>query len=115
MVRMVSLSLIMFCFSLFIKQCTTGIALSGGLPGGPPVKRAHHSQPLHAKHPLEHIPPAILPLAPPLNGRAGHPHPIPHGPPISRSNARKQVISWMDAPDDVYFRATEQTKLVELD
>lgn len=23
---------------------------------------------------------------------------------------RKQVISWMDAPDDVYFRSTDATK-----
>jgi metastasis-associated protein MTA len=25
-------------------------------------------------------------------------------------SGRKQVISWMDAPDDVYFRATEGSK-----
>lgn len=25
-------------------------------------------------------------------------------------SGRKQVISWMDAPDDVYFRATETSK-----
>lgn len=87
-----------------------GIALNAGLPGGPPAKRAHHSQQLHTKHALEHAAPAVLPLAPPLNGRAVHPHSIPHGPPLSRSNARKQVISWMDAPDDVYFRASDQTK-----
>ncbi|XP_076380307.1 metastasis associated 1-like isoform X3 [Megalopta genalis] len=88
-----------------------GIALSAGLPGGPPAKRAHHSQQLHPKHTLEHTaPPPVLPLAPPLNGRAAHPHTLPHGPPLSRSNARKQVISWMDAPDDVYFRASDQTK-----
>ncbi|XP_015440276.1 PREDICTED: metastasis-associated protein MTA3 isoform X2 [Dufourea novaeangliae] len=87
-----------------------GIALSAGLPGGPPAKRAHHSQQLHPKHTLEHTTPPVLPLAPPLNGRAAHPHTLPHGPPLSRSNARKQVISWMDAPDDVYFRASDQTK-----
>ncbi|CAL7949605.1 unnamed protein product [Xylocopa violacea] len=87
-----------------------GIALSAGLPGGPPAKRAHHSQQLHPKHTLEHTAPAVLPLAPPLNGRAAHPHSLSHGPPLSRSNARKQVISWMDAPDDVYFRASDQTK-----
>lgn len=87
-----------------------GIALSAGLPGGPPAKRAHHSQQLHPKHNLEHTAPPVLPLAPPLNGRANHPHTLPHGPPLSRSNARKQVISWMDAPDDVYFRASDQTK-----
>lgn len=28
------------------------------------------------------------------------------------SSGRKQVISWMDAPDDVYFRATDGSKLV---
>ncbi|KAL0118696.1 hypothetical protein PUN28_009393 [Cardiocondyla obscurior] len=88
-----------------------GIALNAGLPSsGPPTKRAHHSQQLHPKHTLEHPAPAVLPLAPPLNGRASHPHTLPHGPPLSRSNARKQVMSWMDAPDDVYFRATEQIK-----
>ncbi|XP_018401179.1 PREDICTED: metastasis-associated protein MTA2 isoform X1 [Cyphomyrmex costatus] len=86
-----------------------GIALNSGLPSGaPPAKRAHHPQQLHPKHTLEHPTPAVLPLAPPLNGRASHP--LPHGPPLSRSNARKQVMSWMDAPDDVYFRATEQIK-----
>lgn len=25
-------------------------------------------------------------------------------------SGRKQVISWMDAPDDVYFRATESSR-----
>lgn len=30
---------------------------------------------------------------------------------MTRSGSgRKQVISWMDAPDDVYFRATEGSK-----
>jgi metastasis-associated protein MTA len=87
--------------------------LNTGLPSASSTKRAHLSQQLHQKHTLEHPAPAVLPLAPPLNGRAIHPHPLPHGPPLSRSNARKQVISWMDAPDDVYFRATEQIKLVE--
>ncbi|XP_024935957.1 metastasis-associated protein MTA3 isoform X3 [Cephus cinctus] len=87
-----------------------GIALNAGLPCGPPAKRAHHSQQLHTKHALEHVAPSVLPLAPPLNGRAAHPHSLPHGPPLSRSNARKQVISWMDAPDDVYFRASDQAK-----
>ncbi|KAJ8941730.1 hypothetical protein NQ318_023326 [Aromia moschata] len=28
------------------------------------------------------------------------------------SSGRKQVISWMDAPDDVYFRATEGSKKI---
>ncbi|XP_070159519.1 metastasis-associated protein MTA3 isoform X2 [Polyergus mexicanus] len=90
-----------------------GIALNATLPpSGPPAKRIHHAQQLHPKHTLEHATPAVLPLAPPLNGRATHPHTLSHGAPLSRSNARKQVISWMDAPDDVYFRATEQIKRV---
>ncbi|XP_014298733.2 metastasis-associated protein MTA3 isoform X1 [Microplitis demolitor] len=88
-----------------------GIALNAGLPGAPPpAKRAHHSQQLHPKHVLEHTPPTIVPLAPPLNGRAMHPHTFPHGVALSRSNARKQVMTWSDAPDDVYFRATDLTK-----
>ncbi|XP_048507580.1 metastasis-associated protein MTA3 isoform X3 [Athalia rosae] len=90
-----------------------GIAINAGLPGGPPAKRAHHSQQLHPKSTLEHSTPAAMPLPPPLNGRAPpHPPNHPHGAqqPISRSNARKQVISWMDAPDDVYFRASDQAK-----
>ncbi|XP_011305751.1 metastasis-associated protein MTA3 isoform X2 [Fopius arisanus] len=86
-----------------------GIALSAGLHG-PPAKRAHHSQQLHPKHSVDHVSPAIVPLPPPLNGRTVNPHTFPHGVPMSRSNARKQVISWMDAPDDVYFRASDQTK-----
>ncbi|XP_046628372.1 metastasis-associated protein MTA3 isoform X2 [Neodiprion virginianus] len=93
-----------------------GIALNAGLSGGPPAKRAHHSQQLqHSKSTLEHSTPAAMPLPSPLNGRAA-PHPPTHlhggQPPISRSNARKQVISWMDAPDDVYFRASDQAKRV---
>lgn len=87
-----------------------GIALSAGLPGGPPAKRIHHSQPLHPKHIVDHVTPSVMPIAPPLNGRAVHAHAITHDQPLSRSNARKQVISWMDAPDDVYFRSTDQTK-----
>ena len=97
---------IVFVFSFL------GIALNAVPSGVPPPKRVHHQQQLHPKHTLEHPTPAVLPLAPPLNGRASHPHTLPHGPPLSRSNARKQVLSWMDAPDDVYFRATEQIKLV---
>ena len=96
------------------------------VPGGPPpAKRSQHAAPMHVNArgtPLDH--PAVVagnagpagaagvmpPLAAPLNGRAGLPHPIPPQAQMSRSNARKQVMSWMDAPDDVYFRATEQTK-----
>lgn len=87
----------------------TGIALNAGLPGGPPAKRIHHPQQLQSKqHGMDNMP--IVPMSTSLNGRSVHSHNYPHGAPISRSNARKQVISWMDAPDDVYFRATEQTK-----
>ncbi|XP_043274073.1 metastasis-associated protein MTA3 isoform X2 [Venturia canescens] len=90
-----------------------GVAISAGIPSAPPVKRAHLSQQIHPKqHGLEHSTPPVVPLAPPLNGRAAHPHFLPHGQPLSRSNARKQVISWMDAPDDVYFRASDQTKRI---
>ncbi|XP_044011912.1 metastasis-associated protein MTA3 isoform X2 [Aphidius gifuensis] len=86
-----------------------GIALNAGLAGGPPAKRILHSQQLQSKqHGMDNMP--IAPMSTPLNGRSVHSHNYPHGAPISRSNARKQVISWMDAPDDVYFRATEQTK-----
>ncbi|KAJ8672988.1 hypothetical protein QAD02_004249 [Eretmocerus hayati] len=62
-----------------------------GQAGHPPAKRAHHAQQPGG--------------GPSLNGRAMH----PIGP-MSRSNARKQVMSWMDAPDDVYFRATDNAK-----
>ena len=85
-----------------------GIALNAGLPSGPPAKRIHHSQPIHTKH-MDHVT-SMVPVAPPLNGRTAHAHTVAHDQPLSRSNARKQVISWMDAPDDVYFRATDQAK-----
>lgn len=87
--------------------------------GHTPPKRAHHVQQLHANARTDHsttaspatatsvVPPLV---AAPLNGRAGHPHGMMPQGPMSRSNARKQVMSWMDAPDDLYFRATEQLK-----
>lgn len=31
---------------------------------------------------------------------------------VSRVGGRPRIISWMDAPDDVYFYATESTKYV---
>lgn len=102
--------------NLIIIMNFSGVTLTASVPGGPPAKRAHHSQQLHPKHLLEHGTAAIpvMPHSTPLNGRAVHSHMMPHGAPISRSNARKQVISWMDAPDDVYFRATDNTKSVRL-
>lgn len=39
----------------------------------------------------------------PLNGRAKMAT-------ITRVGGRKQMISWVDAPDDVYFVATDSTK-----
>ena len=95
---------------LFHVSAAAVIPLGGGIQSGPPLKRPHHAQPVHVKHALDHTSPPVVPLPPPLNGRAAHPHFLPHGQPLSRSNARKQVISWMDAPDDVYFRASDQTK-----
>ncbi|XP_058790957.1 metastasis-associated protein MTA3 isoform X2 [Phymastichus coffea] len=100
-----------------------GIAINAVSPGQPPPKRAHHAQPLHANARADHptaaspatvagasvIPPLVTT---PLNGRAAHPHGMLSQGPMSRSNARKQVMSWMDAPDDLYFRATEQTKRI---
>lgn len=52
----------------------------------------------------------VLPVTP-LNGRSTLPHVLSQGP-MSRSNARKQLMSWMDAPDDLYFRSTELIKYV---
>lgn len=89
--------------------------------GGPPSKRSHQSAQPTALHANAHIPGSIAgspgaalvggvaQLVAPLNGRQGHPH---GGPvvPMSRSNARKQVMSWMDAPDDLYFRSTENIR-----
>jgi metastasis-associated protein MTA len=103
--------------------------------GQPPAKRSQHIVPsLHGNMRTTHehsnattavvvagtnsmiaTASATLPsLTTPLNGRASHSHTIPVQGQMSRSNARKQVMSWMDAPDDVYFRATDQTKYVRL-
>ncbi|XP_011500934.1 PREDICTED: metastasis-associated protein MTA3 isoform X2 [Ceratosolen solmsi marchali] len=110
-----------------------GIGLNALVSSGqPPTKRSQHLQPLHsnARTSLEHlstnvpvvaagvspmtamVPATLSPLTAPLNGRTGHSNIIPIQGQMSRSNARKQVMSWMDAPDDVYFRATDQTKRI---
>ncbi|XP_075222667.1 metastasis associated 1-like isoform X2 [Lycorma delicatula] len=62
---------------------------------GPPPKRAHKESlgPLGPRTVINH-----------LNGKA-------RVATLSRTG-RKQVISWMDAPDDVYFRSTDATKKV---
>lgn len=44
-------------------------------------------------------------VEPPLNGRAKIAT-------VTRVGGRKQMISWVDAPDDVYFVATDSTKWV---
>lgn len=98
-----------------------GIALNAMAMTGPPSKRSHQSSQPTALHGNAHLPGSLsgspgaalisggAQLVPPLNGRQGHPHGGPMVP-MSRSNARKQVMSWMDAPDDVYFRSTENIK-----
>ncbi|XP_001602629.2 metastasis-associated protein MTA3 isoform X2 [Nasonia vitripennis] len=101
------------------------IPLNSLSSGQPLPKRANHGQPMHlnARTPMDHASGAVVagaspataagvlpPLVTPLNGRAAHPHGLPPQAQMSRSNARKQVMSWMDAPDDVYFRPTEQIK-----
>lgn len=95
-----------------------GIALTAMTAGGPPSKRSHQSSQPAALHANAHVPGSVAgtpstglvggvtQLVAPLNGRQGHAGLVP----MSRSNARKQVMSWMDAPDDVYFRSTENIK-----
>ncbi|XP_023246764.1 metastasis-associated protein MTA3 [Copidosoma floridanum] len=107
-----------------------GVGLNAIASGQPPLKRAQHgaqSATLHgnARTPgLDHVAsvasPAVAaaavaasvlpPHVAPLNGRASLPHALSAQGPMSRSNARKQLMSWMDAPDDVYFRSTEHIK-----
>ncbi|KAL7296490.1 hypothetical protein TKK_0009931 [Trichogramma kaykai] len=79
------------------------------LSGPPPSKRPHHTT---SRDVLPSPSGSVVNNSTgpshsmPLNGR---PHALQNVP-MSRSNARKQVMSWMDAPDDLYFRATDQTK-----
>ncbi|XP_063221938.1 metastasis-associated protein MTA3 [Bacillus rossius redtenbacheri] len=64
---------------------------------GPPAKRAH-------KEPVPISPMMGRPIINHLNGKTKIAT-------MTRSGSgRKQVISWMDAPDDVYFRSTDGTK-----
>lgn len=70
---------------------------------GPPSKRVHREQTFTPA-----VQPPVAELAPPcpvnlLNGnrnRMGM---------VARTG-RKQVMSWMDAPDDLYFRSTTGTR-----
>nr|CAD7452673.1 unnamed protein product [Timema tahoe] len=70
---------------------------------GPPAKRAHKDPgPMRAPDSFS----AMLgrPVINHLNGKTKIAT-------MTRSGSgRKQVISWMDAPDDVYFRSTDGTK-----
>uniref|UniRef100_A0A1A9W705 Metastasis-associated protein MTA3 n=1 Tax=Glossina brevipalpis TaxID=37001 RepID=A0A1A9W705_9MUSC len=78
-------------------------------PTGPPTKRPNKDpMPSHCPSPEQFA--AIM-------AASGQPLPRHHlngKPKIAQmartGNGRKQVISWMDAPDDVYFRATEASK-----
>ncbi|XP_037896690.1 metastasis-associated protein MTA3 isoform X2 [Glossina fuscipes] len=79
------------------------------IPTGPPTKRPNKDpMPSHCPSPEQFA--AIM-------AASGQPLPRHHlngKPKIAQmartGNGRKQVISWMDAPDDVYFRATEASK-----
>ncbi|XP_039283020.1 metastasis-associated protein MTA3 [Nilaparvata lugens] len=75
----------------------------GGGGGPPPAKRAHKDGgggPLGPRTVISH-----------LNGGGGGSGGGVKGRVATMSRSgRKQVISWMDAPDDVYFRSTDATK-----
>lgn len=79
---------------------------------GPPQKRPNKDpMPSHRPTPEQYA--AMMAAA----AAAGQPLPRHHlngKPKIAQmtrtSSGRKQVISWMDAPDDVYFRATDASK-----
>jgi metastasis-associated protein MTA len=45
------------------------------------------------------------------NSRAAH-HINGSKPSMTRIGSRKQIISWMDAPDDLYFRSTELSRKI---
>uniref|UniRef100_A0A8D8ZSH4 Metastasis-associated protein MTA1 n=1 Tax=Cacopsylla melanoneura TaxID=428564 RepID=A0A8D8ZSH4_9HEMI len=87
---------------------------------GPPTKRIHKEappiSPMDVDHATVPIPPGVIP--PPvmnlLNGGPGAGVRVPVTPkritPLSARTGRKQVISWMDAPDDLYFRSTDLSK-----
>ncbi|CAH0552229.1 unnamed protein product [Brassicogethes aeneus] len=101
----------------------------GAIAAPPPSKRitkepmqVHRGEQYHAM--MAAAAGVAQPAAPAgAGGGAGPPHAMPrhiaqiNGKPriahMTRTGSgRKQVISWMDAPDDVYFRATERSKKV---
>lgn len=94
-----------------LRNCLTGSVISG-----PPQKRLTKDNPLINRTTPEQYAPIIQSNLMPsqtlprhiaqINGKPKIPHMTRIG------SGRKQVISWMDAPDDVYFRATENSKYV---
>lgn len=93
-------------------------------PGLPPAKRQKEMEGVDTIHlnQLGVVPPPGLTVTPVgVNGGPGVPTP-PLGAPntpsrakiatVSRVGGRPRIISWMDAPDDVYFYATDTTKYV---
>lgn len=93
-------------------------------PGLPPAKRQKELEGTDSIHlsQLGVVPPPGLTVTPVgVNGGPGVPTP-PLGAPntpsrakiatVSRVGGRPRIISWMDAPDDVYFYATDTTKYV---
>uniref|UniRef100_T1PJC7 BAH domain protein n=1 Tax=Musca domestica TaxID=7370 RepID=T1PJC7_MUSDO len=82
------------------------------VPAGPPTKRPNKDpMPSHCPSPEQF---AAMMAA---SGQPLARHHLNGKPKIAQmartGNGRKQVISWMDAPDDVYFRATEASKKSE--
>lgn len=88
------------------------------VPGPPAAKRpTKDPMPLHRPTPDQY---AAM-MAAVAQGHGTLPRHISHlnGKPkiahMTRTGSgRKPVISWMDAPDDVYFRATEGSKYVKI-
>ncbi|XP_063873810.1 metastasis-associated protein MTA1-like isoform X6 [Scylla paramamosain] len=93
-----------------------------GMDGLPPTKRQKEMEGSDSIHlgQLGVVPPPGLTVTPVgVNGGPGVPTP-PLGAPntpsrakiatVSRVGGRPRIISWMDAPDDVYFYATDTTK-----
>ncbi|XP_071518143.1 metastasis-associated protein MTA3 isoform X9 [Panulirus ornatus] len=106
---------------------------TNGMDGIPPAKRQKEIEALDSLHlnQLGVIPPPGLTVTPVgVNGGPGLPPPGVPTPPlagvpnlgapstpgrakiatVSRVGGRPRIISWMDAPDDVYFYATDTTK-----
>lgn len=91
-------------------------AASGSVLAGPPIKRPT-KDPVSQHRSVSEQYAAVMAAAmvsgqtlprhiAQINGKPKIAH-------MTRSGSgRKQVISWMDAPDDVYFRATEGSKYV---